>query len=93
MSLRPITETRRTAHNGRRRRSFAPCLWVSGPSELDPFLLFDDFRNERPEDFCAGSHGIPIEALKPLPMYCQELWNTATVWATKAHWVRAMSNG
>ena len=28
-----------------------------------------------------------------LPMYCQELWNTATVWATKAHWVRAMYNG
>ena len=46
-----------------------------------------------PRIFCAGSHGIPIAALKPLPTYCQELWNTATVWATKAHWVRATSNG
>ena len=24
------------------------------PSEVDPFLLFDDFRNERPEDYIAG---------------------------------------
>lgn len=24
------------------------------PSELDPFLLLDDFRNERPEDYLAG---------------------------------------
>ena len=23
-------------------------------SELDPFLLFDDFRNERPEDYLKG---------------------------------------
>ena len=24
------------------------------PRELDPFLLFDDFRNENPEDYLAG---------------------------------------
>ncbi len=24
------------------------------PSEVDPFLLLDDFRNERPEDYLAG---------------------------------------
>ena len=24
------------------------------PSEFDPFLLLDDFRNERPEDYLAG---------------------------------------
>tara|TARA_R110002110_G_scaffold48959_2_gene145503 strand:- start:3184 stop:3363 length:180 start_codon:yes stop_codon:yes gene_type:complete len=24
------------------------------PSELNPFLLFDDFRNQRPEDFEKG---------------------------------------
>jgi len=24
------------------------------PSELDPFLLFDDFRNEHPRDFEKG---------------------------------------
>ncbi|MEM7537230.1 MAG: pirin family protein, partial [Chloroflexota bacterium] len=24
------------------------------PSEFDPFLLLDDFRNERPEDYIAG---------------------------------------
>ena len=94
MSLRPITETRHAqptmeGAGVHLHRAFG----FQDPGELDPFLLFDDFRNERPEDFCAGSHGIPIEALKPLPMYCQELWNTATVWATKAHWARAMSNG
>ena len=24
------------------------------PDQFDPFLLFDDFRNDRPEDFQAG---------------------------------------
>ncbi|MFZ1726566.1 MAG: pirin family protein [Albidovulum sp.] len=55
MSIRPILE----------RRPAQPTMEGAGvklhrafgfqdPSELDPFLLFDDFRNERPEDFLRG---------------------------------------
>lgn len=55
MSIRPVLE----------RRPAQPTMEGAGvhlhrafgfhdPSELDPFLLFDDFRNERPEDFLRG---------------------------------------
>ncbi len=55
MSIRPVLEA----------RSARPTLEGAGvhlhrafgfhdPKELDPFLLFDDFRNERPEDYLRG---------------------------------------
>ena len=55
MSIRPVLQS----------RSAVPTLEGAGvklhrafgfqdPTELDPFLLFDDFRNERPEDFIKG---------------------------------------
>ncbi len=55
MSIRPILET----------RAAMPTLEGAGvhlhrafgfqdPTELDPFLLFDDFRNDRPEDYLRG---------------------------------------
>jgi len=30
---------------------------VEHPGMLDPFLLFDDLRNDRPEDYSAGFPG------------------------------------
>ena len=55
MSLRPTVETRRAiptleGAGVKLHRAFG----FQDPSELDPFLLFDDFRNERPEDFEKG---------------------------------------
>lgn len=55
MSIRPVLEHRRAqpAIEGagvKLHRAFG----FHDPSELDPFLLFDDFRNERPEDFLRG---------------------------------------
>ena len=52
MSLRPITDTRHAkptmeGAGVHLHRAFG----FQDPSELDPFLLFDDFRNERPENF------------------------------------------
>ena len=55
MSIRPVLE----------HRSAQPAIEGAGvhlhrafgfrdPTELDPFLLFDDFRNERPEDYLRG---------------------------------------
>ncbi|MCU9847799.1 pirin family protein [Defluviimonas sp. WL0024] len=55
MSIRPVLETRpaRPTLEGagvRLHRAFG----FQDPTELDPFLLFDDFRNERPEDYLKG---------------------------------------
>jgi redox-sensitive bicupin YhaK (pirin superfamily) len=55
MSIRPvrrITPSRPTVEGAgvRLRRAFG----FGDTSEFDPFLLFDDFRNDRPEDFLAG---------------------------------------
>jgi redox-sensitive bicupin YhaK (pirin superfamily) len=55
MSLRPVkrvSEARPTLEGAgvKLRRAFG----FGDPAEFDPFLLFDDFRNERPEDYIAG---------------------------------------
>ncbi|WP_116132017.1 pirin family protein [Tropicimonas sp. IMCC34043] len=55
MSLRPIerlSHARPTMEGAgvKLHRAFG----FGDPSELDPFLLLDDFRNERPEDYLAG---------------------------------------
>jgi len=55
MSIRPILEQRHATPTMEGagvhlHRAFG----FADPSELDPFLLFDDFRNERPEDFRRG---------------------------------------
>ena len=55
MSIRPVLETRsaRPTMEGagvHLHRAFG----FHDPRELDPFLLFDDFRNERPEDYLRG---------------------------------------
>ncbi|MBT8409929.1 MAG: pirin family protein [Alphaproteobacteria bacterium] len=55
MSIRPIAAQRQAmptmeGAGVKLHRAFG----FGDPSELDPFLLFDDFRNERPEDFIKG---------------------------------------
>ena len=55
MSLRPVTYSAQAAPKMegagvRLHRAFG----FHDPSLMDPFLLFDDFRNERPEDFRRG---------------------------------------
>lgn len=55
MSVRPVLETRRAvaAMEGagvKLHRAFG----FRDPSELDPFLLLDDFRNDNPRDYRAG---------------------------------------
>ena len=55
MSIRPvkrIVEAQPTVEGAgvKLRRAFG----FGDTAETDPFLLFDDFRNERPEDFIAG---------------------------------------
>src|SRR4051794_28309776 len=55
MSIRPvkrIIESKPTMEGAgvKLRRAFG----FGDTSELDPFLLFDDFRNDRPDDYSAG---------------------------------------
>jgi redox-sensitive bicupin YhaK (pirin superfamily) len=55
MSVRPIKDVLRTkptleGAGVRLQRAFG----FGDTQEFDPFLLFDDFRNERPEDYLAG---------------------------------------
>ena len=55
MSIRPVrkqTKAQATIEGAgvRLNRAFG----FGEPSEFDPFLLLDDFRNERPEDYIAG---------------------------------------
>src|SRR5438067_4198870 len=55
MSIRPvksIVESRPTMEGAgvKLRRAFG----FGETSEFDPFLLFDDFRNDRPDDYRAG---------------------------------------
>jgi len=55
MSVRPIKDVLRTkptleGAGVRLQRAFG----FGDTREFDPFLLFDDFRNERPEDYLAG---------------------------------------
>src|SRR4029434_7391803 len=55
MSIRPvrhITQSRPTIEGAgvRLRRAFG----FGNTTDFDPFLLFDDFRNEKPEDYLAG---------------------------------------
>ncbi|WP_225029800.1 pirin family protein [Xinfangfangia pollutisoli] len=55
MSIRPVLETRRAVATMegagvRLHRAFG----FADPTEADPFLLFDDFRGDRPSDYQAG---------------------------------------
>ena len=55
MSIRPVKDIRTTRSTlegagVRLERAFG----FGDPTELDPFLLFDDFRNDNPEDYRAG---------------------------------------
>lgn len=55
MSIRPVVETRRAQpHMEGAGVKLHRAFGFQDPTELDPFLLFDDFRNERPEDFLRG---------------------------------------
>ncbi|MEL6607823.1 MAG: pirin family protein [Pseudomonadota bacterium] len=97
MSLRPTLETRRAVPTMegagvKLHRAFG----FQDPSELDPFLLFDDFRNERPEDFEAGFPWHPHRGIETITYvlsgtvdHGDSLGNTGTLGAGDVQWMTA----
>jgi len=68
------------------------------PSELDPFLLFDDFRNERPEDYLRGFPWHPHRGIETITYvldgtveHADSLGNTGTLGAGDVQWMTAGS--
>ncbi len=67
-------------------------------SELDPFLLFDDFRNERPEDYLKGFPWHPHRGIETITYvlagtvdHGDSLGNTGTLGAGDVQWMTAGS--
>jgi len=99
MSVRPIKQTiqaRPTIEGAgvKLRRAFG----FGTTEEFDPFLLFDDFRNENPEDYLAGFPWHPhrgIETityvLKGTVSHGDSLGNKGTLGAGDVQWMTAGS--
>ncbi len=99
MSIRPILEQRpaQPTMEGagvKLHRAFG----FHDPSELDPFLLFDDFRNERPEDYAKGFPWHPHRGIETITYvldgtvaHADSLGNTGDLNAGDVQWMTAGS--
>ena len=99
MSIRPTLETRKAVPTMegagvKLHRAFG----FHDPSELDPFLLFDDFRNDRPEDFAKGFPWHPHRGIETITYvldgtvaHADSLGNTGDLNAGDVQWMTAGS--
>ncbi len=74
------------------RRAFG----FGDPSEFDPFLLLDDFRNERPEDYLAGFPWHPHRGIETISYvlagaveHGDSMGNRGTIGAGDIQWMTA----
>ena len=99
MSIRPvkrIVEAKPTLEGAgvHLRRAFG----FGDTSEFDPFLLFDDFRNDRPADYLAGFPWHPHRGIETITYvlagtvaHGDSLGNTGTLGAGDVQWMTAGS--
>ncbi|MEY8143161.1 pirin family protein [Falsihalocynthiibacter sp. CO-5D18] len=99
MSIRPILDTslaKPTIEGAgvKLHRAFG----FENPDVLDPFLLFDDFRNEKPEDFAAGFPWHPHRGIETITYvlsgsveHGDSLGNVGTLGAGDVQWMTAGS--
>ena len=99
MSIRPvkrIIEARPTMEGAgvKLRRAFG----FGETAEYDPFLLFDDFRNERPADYIAGFPWHPHRGIETITYvlagdvsHADSLGNAGTLGAGDVQWMTAGS--
>ena len=99
MSIRPvkrIIESKPTIEGAgvRLRRAFG----FGNTGEFDPFLLFDDFRNERPDDYLAGFPWHPHRGIETITYVLRgavthgdSLGNRGTLGAGDVQWMTAGS--
>ena len=99
MSLRPvnrIVEAKPTIEGAgvRLRRAFG----FGNTGDFDPFLLFDDFRNERPEDYLAGFPWHPHRGIETITYvlagsvnHGDSLGNSGSLGAGDVQWMTAGS--
>jgi len=99
MSLRPTLETRKSVPTTegagvRLHRAFG----FQDLSELDPFLLFDDFRNDRPQDYQAGFPWHPHRGIETITYvlagtveHSDSLGNSGALSAGDVQWMTAGS--
>jgi len=99
MSLRPIRrvlEARPTLEGAgvRLRRAFG----FGETGDFDPFLLLDDFRNDRPEDYLAGFPWHPHRGIETITYvlagqveHADSLGNQGTIGAGDVQWMTAGS--
>ena len=99
MSIRPILEARsaRPTIEGagvRLHRAFG----FHDPAEMDPFLLFDDFRNDTPDDYVRGFPWHPHRGIETITYvlegaveHSDSLGNTGTLRGGDVQWMTAGS--
>ncbi|RYH08405.1 pirin family protein [Tropicimonas sp. IMCC6043] len=99
MSLRPVNHMARATPTMegagvKLHRAFG----FQDPELMDPFLLFDDFRNERPEDYLAGFPWHPHRGIETITYVLEgavthgdSLGNEGTLGAGDVQWMTAGS--
>ena len=97
MSIRPvkrITQSQPTMEGAgvRLRRAFG----FGDPGEHDPFLMLDDFRNDRPEDYAAGFPWHPHRGIETITYvlagtvdHADSLGNQGSLGAGDVQWMTA----
>ncbi len=99
MSIRPVkSETYATPTMEGAGVALHRGFGFTDPEAFDPFLLFDDFRNERPEDFLKGFPWHPHRGIETITYVLEgtvehgdSLGNTGTLGAGDVQWMTAGS--